>query len=173
MLLDQLDMALVSSTVPEMSSHFTVEALFNEPVWLFGPRHRLDARRRRKLHEIPLILTRSNNAARDLAEHEIIKAGHRLNVVAKTDSPRLIFEMMKAGIGYSIAPYLTFLDQLRRHELGGYPINRLTVQRSIISRRDRSTNKAIQFFKSLIRPEIDAACRDIAKANLRARRQTH
>lgn len=172
-LLDRLDIALVSSTVPEMSSHFTAELLFNEPVWLFGPRHRLDPRQRHKLHELPLILTRSNNAARDLVEHEIMKTGRRLKVIAETDSPRLILEMMKAGLGYTIAPYLTFVDQLRRRELGGYRIGRLAVQRSIISRKDRSSNKAIRYFKSLLRPELDAACEDIAKEHARRGRQTH
>jgi LysR family nitrogen assimilation transcriptional regulator len=164
-LLDQLDVGLVSSAAPEASTNFTVEFLFNEPVWLFGPRHRLNPPTRKKLHELPLILTRTNNAARDLAEREIIKAGHRL-----TDSPPLMLEMMKAGLGYTIAPYLTFHDQIRRHELAGQRIDRLTVQRSIISRKDRSMSKAIHLFKSLLRPEIETACKDIAKANSRGRR---
>jgi LysR family transcriptional regulator, nitrogen assimilation regulatory protein len=42
-LLDRLDIALVSSTEPEADSYFLAESLFSEPVWLLGPRHRLDA----------------------------------------------------------------------------------------------------------------------------------
>jgi LysR family transcriptional regulator, nitrogen assimilation regulatory protein len=117
-----------------------------------------------------LILTSSNNPARELVERQMIKSGRRLNVVAETDSPRLMLEMMKAGLGYTIAPYLTFLDQLRRHELAGYPIGSLAVQRFIITRKDRSANKAIVLFKSLLRPEIEAAQEEIAKARGRGRR---
>jgi LysR family transcriptional regulator, nitrogen assimilation regulatory protein len=168
-LLDRLDIAVVSSMAPEADSHFLAELLFNEPVWLLGPRHRLDTLRRHKLHELPLILTRSNNAARDLAERKMMKSGHRLNVVAETDSPGLMLEMMKAGLGYTIAPYLTFFDQLRRRELAGYPISKLAVQRFIITRKDRSANKAIHLFKSLLRPEIEEAYKEIAKT--RGRRQ--
>jgi LysR family nitrogen assimilation transcriptional regulator len=168
-LLDRLDIALVSSTAPEADPHFLAESLFSEPVWLLGPRHRLDTLRRYKLHELPLILTRSNNAARDLAERKMMKSGRRLNVVAETDSPRLMLEMMKAGLGYTIAPYLTFVDQLRRRELAGYPISNLAVQRFIITRKDRSANKAIHLFKSLLRPEIEEAYKEIAKT--RGRRQ--
>jgi LysR family nitrogen assimilation transcriptional regulator len=170
-LLDRLDVALVSSTAPEAGAHFLTESLFNEPVWLLGPRHRADTLRRQKLHELPLILTRSNNAARDLAERHVIRSGRHLNVVAETDSPRLMLEMMKAGLGYTIAPYLTFFDQLRRRELAGYPIDRLAVQRFIITRKDRSANKAIHLFKTLLRPEIEEAIKEIAKARARGRRQ--
>jgi LysR family nitrogen assimilation transcriptional regulator len=169
-LLDRLDVALVSSTAPEAGTHFLTESLFSEPVWLFGPRHRAGILRRRKLHELPLILTRSNNAARDLAERHVIRSGHRLNVVAETDSPRLMLEMMKAGLGYTIAPYLTFFDQLRQRELAGYPIGRLAVQRFIITRKDRSANKAIHLFRSFLWPEIEDATKEIAKARGRGRR---
>jgi LysR family transcriptional regulator, nitrogen assimilation regulatory protein len=172
-LLDRLDMALVSSTAAEAGSHFLTEPLFSEPVWLLGPWQRRDTLRRHKLHELPLILTHSNNAARDLAERRALKSGHRLDVVAETDSPRLMLDMMKAGLGYTIAPYLTFFDQLRRRELAGQPIGNLAVQRFIISRKDRSANKAIHLFKSLLRPEIEAAHGEITKARSRAARQSH
>jgi LysR family nitrogen assimilation transcriptional regulator len=170
-LLDRLDIALVSSTAPEASSHFLTEALFSEPVWLFGPNNRLDALPGDKLHELPLILTHSNNAARDLAERKAMKSGRHLNVVAETDSLRLMLEMMKAGLGYTIAPYLTFFEQLGRRELVGAPVGRLAVQRFIITRKDRSANKAIQLFKSLLRPEISEAMKEIARGRTRGSRQ--
>jgi LysR family transcriptional regulator, nitrogen assimilation regulatory protein len=170
-LLDRLDIALVSSTAPEASSHFLTEALFNEPVWLFGPKNRLDALPGDKLHELPLILTHSNNAARDLAERKAMKSGRHLNVVAETDSTRLMLEMMKAGLGYTIAPYLTFFEQLGRRELVGAPVGRLAVQRFIITRKDRSANKAIQLFKSLLRPEISEAMKEIARGRTHAARE--
>jgi DNA-binding transcriptional LysR family regulator len=100
----------------------------------------------------------------------VLSTGY-LNVVAETDSPRLMLEMMKAGLGYTIAPYLTFFDQLRRRELAGYPIGNLAVQRFIITRKDRSANKAIHLFKSLLRPEVEKAYEEIAKARGRDRRK--
>lgn len=167
-LLDRLDLALVSSTTREADSHFLAEALFSEPVWLLGPAHRLHALRRSKLHELPLILTRANNAARDLAERKVMELGQRLNVVAETDSSRLMLEMMKAGLGYTIAPYLTFFEQLRRRELAGCPINNLAVQRFIITRKDKSANKAVHLFKSLLRSEVEQVDKEISQARYAA-----
>ena len=161
---DSLDVAIVSTTVPETSPHFVTEPLFREPVWLFGPRQRADGFARLKLEDVPLILTQSNNAARDVVEQDAKNSGRKLNVVAETDSPRLMLEMIKAGLGYTIAPYLTFLNQLRARELSGRPLKRLAVQRSLIRRKDRPANKAMQLFRSLLRSEIEKACREIAKA---------
>ena len=103
-------------------------------------------------------------AARDVVEQDAKNSGRKLNVVAETDSPRLMLEMIKAGLGYTIAPYLTFLNQLRARELSGRPLKRLAVQRSLIRRKDRPANKAMQLFRSLLRSEIEKACREIAKA---------
>ena len=99
-----------------------------------------------------------------MVEQDAKNSGRKLNVVAETDSPRLMLEMIKAGLGYTIAPYLTFLNQLRARELSGRPLKRLAVQRSLIRRKDRPANKAMQLFRSLLRSEIEKACREIAKA---------
>ena len=114
---DSLDVAIVSTTVPETSPHFVTEPLFREPVWLFGPRQRADGFARLRLEDVPLILTQSNNAARDVVEQDAKNSGRKLNVVAETDSPRLMLEMIKAGLGYTIAPYL-LLGHIGRVEVG-------------------------------------------------------
>ena len=64
-----------------------------------------------------MILTRSNNAARAAVEQYLGKLGLKINVIAETDSPQLMMDMMKAGIGYTVAPYLTYLSQLRARDL--------------------------------------------------------
>jgi LysR family transcriptional regulator, nitrogen assimilation regulatory protein len=161
---DRLDIAIVSATGLETSSHFLTEALFSEPVWLFGPRRTQARLANRSLDGMPLILTHSNNAARDALEREMRRSGHQLNVVAETDSPRLMVEMIKAGAGYTIAPYLTFIQQLRTRELSGRPLKRLKVERTLIRRKDRSVSKAMRLFTSFLRPEIETACKEIAKA---------
>jgi LysR family nitrogen assimilation transcriptional regulator len=165
---DRLDIAIVSATGLATSPHFLSEALFNEPIWLFGPRRKPGRLAIQNLHQslkgVPLILTHSNNAARDAVERDMRRSGHELKIVAETDSPRLIVEMIKAGVGYTIAPYLTFSQQLRTRELSGRPLKRLTVERTLIRRNDKSASKAMRLFASLLRPEIEAACKDIAKA---------
>ena len=92
------------------------------------------------------------------------KLGRTLNVVAETDSPRLMIEMIKAGLGYTIAPYLTFMHQLRTRELSGRPLSSLAVERTLIRRNDRPASKAMRLFTALLRPEIEAACKVIARA---------
>jgi len=161
---DRLDIAIVSSTTLERSPHFLIEHLFREPVWLFGPRSQRGRLGNHRLEDMPLILTHSNNAARDAVERDMRRTGRELKVVAETDSPRLMVEMIKAGAGYTIAPYLTFIHQLRTRELSGRPLKRLTVERTLIRRNDRSANKAMRLFTSLLRPEVETACKEIAKA---------
>lgn len=165
-LLDRLDIAIVSATGLEAGAHCLTETLFSEPVWLFGPR---EAQRRlvsQRLEDMPLILTHSNNAARDAFERHLRGSGHALNVVVETDSPRLIVEMIKAGAGYTVAPYLTFAQQLRKRELSGRPLKHLKVERTLIRRNDRSASKAMRLFTSLLRPEIESACKEIVRARI-------
>lgn len=161
---DRLDIAIVSATGLQTSPHFMSEALFNEPIWLFGPRQKQGRLANQSLEDIPLILTHSNNAARDAVERDMRRSGHHLRIVAETDSPRLMVEMIKAGAGYTIAPYLTFIQHLRTRELSGRPLKRLTVERTLIRRNDRSASKAMRLFASLLGPEIEAACKEIARA---------
>ena len=161
---DRLDIAIVSATGPKASPHFRTEALFSEPIWLFGPPRQRDHLTKRNLENLPMVLTHSNNAARDAVERDMRGSGHELKVVAETDSPRLMVELIKAGVGYTIAPYLTFIQQLRTRELSGRPLKRLKVERTLIHRNDRSASKAMHLFTSLLRPEIEAACKEIAKA---------
>jgi len=161
---DRLDIAIVSATGLETSPHFLTEALFSEPIWLFGPRRTRQLPANQNLGEMPLILTHSNNAARDALERDMRRSGQEINVVAETDSPRLMVEMIKAGAGYTIAPYLTFIQQLRSRELSGRPLKRLKVERTLIRRNDRSASKAMRLFAQLLRPEIEAACKEIARA---------
>ena len=161
---DRLDIAIVSATGLETSRHFLSETLFDEPIWLFGPRQQRGKPASPSLDGLPLILTHSNNAARDAVERDMRRSGHELKVVAETDSPRLMVEMIKAGVGYTIAPYLTFIRQLRTRELSGRPLKRLTVERTLIHRNDRSASKAMRLFAQLLRPEIEAACKEIARA---------
>lgn len=160
---DQLDIAIVSATGLETSRHFRSEALFSEPIWLFGPRAQRGRLKNSSLENVPLILTHSNNAARDSVERDVRRSGYELRVVAETDSPRLIVELIKAGVGYTIAPYLTFIEHLRTRRLSGRPVKRLKVERTLIRRNDRSVSKAMRVFASLLRPEIETACREIAR----------
>ncbi len=161
---DRLDVAVVSATGLEKSPHFQTEALFREPVWLFGPRRERGGLGKIKLQDVPLILTRSNNAARAAVERDIRRSGHDINVVMETDSPRLTIEMINAGAGYTIAPYLTFVRQLRARELSGRPLKRLAVERMLIRRSDRPPNRAMLFFARVLQPEIEAVCKEIAKS---------
>lgn len=161
---DRLDVAIVSATDLKTSPHFQTEALFSEPIWLVGPPRRLDRLAKLSLENVPMVLTHSNNAARDAVERDMRRSGRELKVVAETDSPRLMVEMIKAGVGYTIAPYLTFIQQLRTRELSGRPLKRLKVERTLIRRNDRSASKAMRLFASLLRPEIEVACKEIASA---------
>lgn len=160
---DRLDVAIASITQRGLGPHLLGEPLFKEPVWLFGPRGarltHIDVQR------VPMILTRLNNAARGVAEQDLQKLGVQLNVVAETDSPRLMVDMIKSGAGYTLAPCLTFLQELRSRQMSGAPFKGLTIERYFIRRKDRPVNKAILAFKALLAPELQRAVREIRSIN--------
>lgn len=159
---DRLDVAIASATERRLGSALLGERLFDEPVWVFGPRgaklKSIDITR------VPMILTRLTNSVRGVAEQNLSSLGMKLNVVAETDSQRLMIDMIKQGAGYTLAPYLTFLPQLRSREISGAPFKKLTIERYLIRRKNRPVNKAMLTFKALLSPEIARAGREIRNA---------
>lgn len=165
---DRLDIAIASATGRADNPHLLTQTLFEEPVWMFGPPGSELQANGKNLETLPMILTRSNNAARGVVEQDLAKRGLKINVVAETDSPQLMIEMMKAGTGYTIAPYLTFHHHLRQRELTGMPL-KLRIERRLIRRKDRPSNRAMESFTALLLPEIDRALREIARAQRKTR----
>lgn len=163
---DQLDIAIIGTHATE--SHLVREFLFREPIWLFGPRQaRLRKISINDLADRPLIMTRRNNAARDLIDRQMRDLALRQNIVVETDSTQLIEELLRSGSGYAAAPYFTFIEKVKSRQLGGSPIDQLAIDRSLIRRRDRPLTKAIKEFLKLLHKELDRATHETVAFGLR------
>lgn len=151
---DGLDFAIASTLAPIPS--VSIEALFKERIWLFGPPGARFPKRvsLQFLAGLPLILARRNNATRDLVERHIADAGLRLNVVVETDSTQLIEDLVKSGVGYVAAPYLSLCDRLEAKQMSGAAIESIAIDRSLIRRKDRPVTPAMKEFLALLRPQI-------------------
>lgn len=163
-LTDGLDLAVASTITPQ--PHLERELLFEERIWLFG---RPDVVLPRSvslkyLASLPLLLARRGNATRDLLEARCAQARLQLNLVVETDSTQLNDELVRDGVGYVVAPYFALRDRVSSGTLRGAPIESLTIQRSLVRRRDRPITGAMREFLRILHPEIDKMAKQFSKA---------
>lgn len=166
---DQLDIAVVSTIATQ--PHLSRELLFEEPIWLFGPANERPRKvMLRDLARHALLMTRRNNAVRDMIEREMLDLSLRPNIVVETDSSQLIELLVKRGLGYAAAPYFTFREEVKLKKLSGAPIERLTIDRWLIRRKDRPVTGAVQEFLKLLRAAIAQTLGDISPLLTSARK---
>ena len=151
MLTDRLDVAIAS--INAAPAHLAIEPMFREQIWLFGPSGSKLPRGAslKYLSALPLLLARRGNATRDLLERHVANKGLTLNVVVETDSTQLIEDLVKAGTGYTAAPYFGHSLRYKEKQLSGAPLADLTIERCLISRKDRPTTRAMREFLALLR----------------------
>ena len=153
MLADDLDAAIVSENLAE--SFLAAEPLFEEEVWLFGPRRtRGPAVTLRRLAALPLIMARAPQTTRRMIEHAAAQAGLSLKVIAESDSVPATRELIRAGVGHTIAPYSALIDDVKRGVLSGQPIRGHRIRRSLVRRNDRPVSRALHEFKTLLTDEV-------------------
>jgi len=159
-LADELDAAIVSENLAE--SFLAAEALFDEPVWLFGPRAKARAApvTLRRLAALPLIMARAPQTTRRLIERAAAEAGLNLKVIAESDSVPATRELIRGGIGHTIAPYSALIEDVKRGAISGQPIRGYTIRRSLVRRNDRPVSRALHEFKTL----LGDAVKELARA---------
>jgi len=155
-LTDSLDVAIVSAG--STRQHLVVEQLFVESIWLFGHSscEMPDIVALEFLVDLPLIVGRPNNPARQKLEQAMEASGLSLNIAFETDSTQLIDHMVERGRSYVAAPYLSNFHKLASGSLKGAPIDRLTLERCLIRRKDRPMTRVMNEFIALVRAQADA-----------------
>jgi len=152
---DGLDVAIASTDMPQ--PHLECEALFEEQVWVFGPSSAKLPRTvsLKQLSKLSLLIPRRDNAIRELIERETRAAGLHLRILVESDSVTVNEDLVKKGAGHVVAPYFSLADRYKTGQLSGAPISNCTINRSLISRKDRPVTRVMQEFLKVLRPEIE------------------
>jgi hypothetical protein len=73
----------------------------------------------------------------------------------ESDSVTVNEDLVKKGAGHVVAPYFSLADRYKTGQLSGAPISNCTINRSLISRKDRPVTRVMQEFLKVLRPEIE------------------
>ena len=152
---DEIDAAIVSENLAE--SFLAAEPLFDEQVWLFGPKNK---RRRPKTESItqigalPLIMASAPQTTRRFVDRAVARHSLKLNVIVVSDSIQATRELLVAGIGYTLAPYSALIGDVKAGLISGTPIRDFWIRRSFVRRNDRPMNRALQEFRNLLANQV-------------------
>jgi LysR family nitrogen assimilation transcriptional regulator len=152
---DEIDAAIVSENLAE--SFLTAEALFDEQVWLFGPRNRrksADKTSIARIASLPMIMASAPQTTRRFVDRAAARRGLKLNVIAESDSIQATRELLIAGVGYTLAPYSALIGDVESGLMSGTPVREFWIRRSLVRRNDRPINRALQEFKGLVGNQV-------------------
>ena len=153
---DEIDAAIVSENLAE--SFLAAEALFDEPVWLFGPANK---RKRAKTIDIsqigalPMIMASAPQTTRRFVDRAITRHGLKLNVIAESDSIQATRELLVAGVGHTLAPYSALIEDVESGLISGTPVQDFWIRRSLVRRNDRPISRALREFQGLLGKQVN------------------
>lgn len=143
---NRLDVALV--TLPASGRSLSVSPLLeDEFVAIFSADQpeRSSPLKAKTLEPMPLVIFEAGSSTRLLIDEWFLQAGLRVKPVMELGSIEAIKEMVAAGLGYSIVPYLSVAAA---HHRRGLRIQRLTpsLKRTlgIVLRQDKPVGKALR-----------------------------
>lgn len=143
---NRLDVALV--TLPASGRSLSVSPLLeDEFVAIFSADQpeRSSPLKAKTLEPMPLVIFEAGSSTRLLIDEWFLQAGLRVKPVMELGSIEAIKEMVAAGLGYSIVPYLSVAAA---HNRRGLRIQRLTpsLKRTlgIVLRQDKPVGKALR-----------------------------
>lgn len=113
-------------------SGLDLHAVLSESLYFVGPHGSLAGRAGIDLAEVgafPLLLMSRPNGIRELVDSRLALAGVRPQVVAEINSPSLLMDAVKAGIGYAVLPASGIEDSLR-----GKMVDAIELERGLLTR---------------------------------------
>lgn len=156
---DRIDLAIMT----RFGGHPLLECrpLYDESLWLLGPREPGRARRRsftiEDLATRPLIQTSHENALRMLIEHAAVAHGFGLNIVIQAEALAVIKDLVRRGVGYHVSPYSAVVGDVDRGNFSGGPIQDLSISRFLVHRNDRPVTRAVSEMTKVIIEELKKA----------------
>lgn len=158
----KIDMAIVDTP-----SHPHVELatfpLWAEDVHLFGsaeferdnPVFAQDTVAFADLADKPIVISSQISAFRKKVDEAFMRHGMRLRPVIEVDGPEMLFEMVRAGIGYGLMPRCGFDDRVASGKLLAVPIDPPLKRRiSIVTRAELLGDRLIEPFLDLVRQGV-------------------
>jgi LysR family nitrogen assimilation transcriptional regulator len=157
MLSDRIDVAVMTG----FESHPLLESmpLFEEGLWLLGPRSRERKRSYtvRDLEHRPLIQTSHHNSLRMLLERAAAAQGFALNIVIQAEALEVIKQLVRRKVGFHVSPYSSVGPDAHRAMYSGGPLRDLAISRHLVWRNDRPRTRAVTEFKRILVEELKQA----------------
>jgi LysR family nitrogen assimilation transcriptional regulator len=159
MLADRIDLAIMT----RFEGHPLLESspLYDESLWLLGPREKQGPQRRNftigDLVARPLIQTSHENTLRIMLERASKLHGFALNIVIQAEALSVIKDLVRRGVGYHVSPYSAVVGDVERGDFSGGPIRDLSISRFLVYRNDRPVTRAVSEMSKLIVEELRKA----------------
>jgi LysR family nitrogen assimilation transcriptional regulator len=151
-LADRIDMAVMT----QFEGHPLLKSrpLYDESLWLLGPREQGRTRRRsfaiEDLATRPLIQTSHGNTLRKVLERAAMAHGFSLNIVIEAEALAVIKDLVRRGVGYHVSPYSAVAGDVARGDFSGGPIRDLSISRFLVHRNDRPITRAVSEMTKMI-----------------------
>jgi LysR family nitrogen assimilation transcriptional regulator len=157
MLSDRIDVAIMT----EFQSHPLLQStpLFEEGLWLLGPRSR-EARRSytvRDLEHRPLIQTSHHNSLRMLLERAAAAQGFALDIIIQAEALEVIKQLVRRKVGYHVSPYSSVGADADRASYSGGPLRDLAISRHLVWRNDRPRTRAVTEWNRMLVQQLELA----------------
>lgn len=128
----KLQLAIVFDNTPDES--LLLAPLLTESLRLVGARGSLEKRTDMTLDEVaelPLLLLSRPNGIREEIERQALARGKRLKIVAEINSPALLIDAVRDGLGYSVLPACGIESALRDGQLDTVTLEAGRLQRCV------------------------------------------
>jgi LysR family nitrogen assimilation transcriptional regulator len=159
MLSDRIDVAVMT----EFESHPLLESmpLFEEGLWLLGPRSRERKRSYtvRDLEHRPLIQTSHHNSLRMLLERAAAAQGIALNIVIQAEALAVIKDLVRRKVGSHVSPYSAVASDVDHAGYSGGPLRDLAISRHLVWRNDRPQTRAVSELNRMLVEQLKLAAK--------------
>lgn len=160
----QMDMAIIYGPAEDL--HLAAHTLGNDEMMFVGPpSSRLDQRKPVDFQEVvrhPLVMPSHSHGLRALVERAAARRGRQLEILVEADSFRVLIDIVKEGVGFTVLPPSSIRHELKLGLLKAAPIvkPRIVRELTLASSTERPPSRAYEAIERLIRSEIDALARE-------------
>lgn len=161
---NEMDMAIVYG--PAKDLHLSAHPLGSDELMFVGPRasglDSLEVVELEQVIEKPLIMPSHSNGLRSLAEKAAARCGKDLNIIVEADCFRVIVDIVKQGVGYTMLPPSSIRQEIEQGALEAVCISKPVIRRQLVlaSSTERLSTLALQATEKLIRSEVDVLSRE-------------
>ncbi len=133
----EIDIAVTAMSMTNTTHEMDIRSLWDEEFVLVLPvNHSARSRSIKNYLDESFILLSAATMTRRLLDQHLSANGYDLNVTLEHTSTEVIKAMVSAGLGISILPEPIVRREVRQGELAAWPLNDLSIKRSIVAITD-------------------------------------